>query len=172
MLNPRRENIGTESQIYVWDPFLRFFHWALVVTFAVAYFVIDPILVHIGAGTLIGALIAARVIWGFVGPVHARFSDFLYPPTTVFRYVCDLLRFREHACYVGHSPGGGYVILAMLGLLAVTALTGVIGPIDWHGVFADTTLAVIFIHVVGVLLRSLVYGQNLVRAQFTGYKRL
>jgi cytochrome b len=172
MLDPHREIISSQSQIYVWNPFVRFFHWALVTAFVIAYLVIDPILVHVSAGTVVGVLIAARFIWGLIGPEHERFSDFLYPPTTVFYYVRDLLRLREHARYVGHSPGGGYVILAMLALLTATVVTGVIGPTNWHGTLADTTLAVIFVHVAGVLLRSFVYGQNLVRAQFTGYKRL
>lgn len=172
MLDPRRDIVGNQSQHYVWDSFLRFFHWALVAAFAIAYFVIDPTSVHVGAGVVVGTLVAARVMWGFIGPVHARFADFVYPPTTVFHYVRDLLRLREHDRYVGHSPGGGYVILAMLGLLAATVLTGLIGPASWHGFLAHATLVVILIHVVGVLLRSFVYGQNLVRAQFTGYKRL
>jgi cytochrome b len=165
--------------IYVWDPFVRVFHWALVVGFALAYLVIDPMTVHALTGATIGVLIAARIIWGFIGPRHARFADFIYAPTTVFCYVRDLLRFRAHASYIGHSPGGGYVILAMLALLLATVLSGVAtwtmdsaSLLSWHSGLADATLAVIGVHVVGVVLRSFVYRQNLVLAQFTGYKRL
>ena len=60
---------------------MRLFHWTLVVAFTVAYLTDeDRLTVHVWAGYLVGGLIVARVIWGFVGPVHARFSDFLSTP--------------------------------------------------------------------------------------------
>jgi cytochrome b len=179
-------------EVYVWDPFVRVFHWTVVAAFAVAYLTEDDLLtVHVWAGYVVGALVVARIIWGFVGSPHARFSDFVYAPATAFSYVRELLRFRGPR-YVGHSPGGGTMVIVLLTFLAATVATGLVvyggdqqaGPLagmfstdfaesfeDVHEVIANITLALIFFHVSAVVLASFVHHENLVRAMVTGYKR-
>jgi len=161
---------ATAQQVPVWDPFVRVFHWTLVVAFTVAYLTEDDLLtVHVWAGYVVGILVVARIVWGFVGSPHARFSDFVYAPAAAFSYVRELLLFRG-ARYLGQSPGGGYMVILLLIFLAATVVTGLVvyggeqqaGPLaglfseatgeameEWHEVIANITLALIFVHIRG-----------------------
>jgi len=113
-----------QRRIKVWDPFVRLFHWTLVAAFFVAYFTEDEMLaLHVWAGYLVGGLIAMRIVWGFVGPKHARFSDFVVSPLTALSYARDLIAFRARR-YVGHSPAGGLMALILLAALPLVVWTG------------------------------------------------
>ncbi len=180
-------------EVYVWDPFVRAFHWTLVIAFTIAYILTDEdvLQVHVWAGYVVGALVVARVIWGFAGPPHARFSDFVYAPATALRYVRDLVLFKAKR-HLGHSPGGGAMIVLLLLFLAATVVTGLIvyggdqqaGPLagmfteefgesfeEVHELIANITLALVLAHVAAVVLASFVFRENLPRAMVTGYKR-
>jgi len=69
------------SIVKVWDPLVRIFHWSLVLFFAVSYLSGEEAEgLHVFAGYVIVALIIFRVLWGFVGSRHARFTDFVCGP--------------------------------------------------------------------------------------------
>lgn len=108
----------------VWDFFVRVFHWTVAVAFFVAYFTEDDLLtLHVWAGYTIGVFVILRVVWGFIGPKHARFSDFIYRPFKVWSYAINLITFRAKR-YLGHSPAGGAMVLALLIGLSATVWTG------------------------------------------------
>jgi len=112
------------TRVRVWDLFVRVFHWTVAVAFFVAYFTEDDLLtVHVWAGYTIGVLVVMRILWGFVGPKHARFSDFVCGPIKAWRYLIDLITFRARR-YVGHSPAGGVMVLLLLAGLLATVWTG------------------------------------------------
>ena len=95
------------KNIRVWDPLVRIFHWSLVLAFTVAYVTgDDENSVHVYAGYAVLGLISFRVFWGLVGSKYALFSDFIYSPTTVFRYLKGLFSCNPKH-YIGHNPAGG-----------------------------------------------------------------
>ena len=169
------------ATVKVWDPFVRVFHWSLATLFLVAYVTGDEVeQVHIAAGYAIAGLIALRVVWGFVGPAHARFSNFVRSPRQVLAYLRDVALFRAPR-YLGHNPAGGAMIVALLVMLVGTSITGIMMTTDaywgakWveevHEAFANLTVGLIVFHVLGVLVASFEHGENLVKSMITGRKR-
>jgi cytochrome b len=180
-------------EIKVWDIAVRLFHWSLAAMFVLAYVSGEEWeKVHVIAGYMIGVLIVFRVLWGFIGTRHARFSDFVRSPATVREYLGQMLRFRAPR-YVGHNPAGGAMVIALLTALAITVITGIAlhgaqdfaGPLAGvlrgelasdllegsHELAANLSVFLILLHVAGVLFSSLEHGENLIRAMITGRKK-
>ena len=182
------------DRVRVWDPLVRIFHWILVLSFFTAYIVEDHFLdVHVLAGYTVISLVLFRIFWGILGTQHARFSDFIYHPRVVLKYLADLVRFQARR-YMGHGPAGGTMVIALLVSLLLTTISGLAvygsqeysGPLvsltagigekgadlleEAHEFFAGFTLLLVGIHVMGVILSSVVHRENLVTAMLTGYK--
>lgn len=197
------------SEVPVWDPLVRLFHWTLFVSFCTAWFTEGELfedlqdrlsgewlqLVHVWAGYTIAGLLVFRVLWGFVGPRYARFSDFVYRPGVVLAYVRDVLTLRARRT-LGHNPAGGAMIIALLLGLTATTVTGLalygadkgLGPLaamlaessdaaidtmkEAHEVATNFTLLLVAGHLLGVVWETLLHRENLVRAMITGRKRV
>lgn len=164
----------------VWDAPVRVFHWLMVASFAGAWLTAETErwrLVHVTLGYTVAGLMVFRILWGLVGTRHARFSSFVRGPEAVARYLGSLLRGRpEH--HAGHNPAGALVIVALLGLALAVVASGwatyneLFG--GWleeaHEALATGMLAVVGVHVAGVLLGSWLHRENLIGAMITGRK--
>lgn len=113
--------------VRVWDLPPRV-HWLLAAAVAglfVTGWIAGPAIVwHSRLGYLVAALLLFRIAWGFVGGHWSRFTNFLYSPAAVWRY----LRGRQAASDdIGHSPLGALSVFAMLAMLLVQVATGLFG---------------------------------------------
>jgi cytochrome b len=168
------------SKILVWDFPTRVFHWLLVAAFAGAYLTgeSDELRdMHVVLGYFMLGLIAFRLVWGLIGSHYARFSSFWYSPAAVKDYVLSVFAMRPKH-YLGHNPAGSWVIWLLLVLGVLTGATGYAVDVKVGGDFmeelhegvANVMLAVIGLHIAGVVLSSLLHKENLAHAMVTGYK--
>ncbi|MDD5322740.1 MAG: cytochrome b/b6 domain-containing protein [Methylococcales bacterium] len=179
--------------IKVWDLPLRIFHWLLVAGFFVAYLTEDELLtIHVWAGYLVSGLLLFRLIWGFIGNEHARFSNFLCSPVKSVVYVKDVIALKSKR-YIGHNPAGALMIMLLLISLLMTSITGFIvygadqgaGPLaimagsryekiweEVHEFFANFTLLLVFVHIAGVAVESYIHRENLAKSMWHGYKKI
>ena len=159
---------------------------------------LDVLHAYLGYGILV--LLGVRVIWGLIGTKYARFSNFIYGWKRVREYANGLVIWRPQAYLGHNPVGGWMVVLLLLFVLFTcwTGLEAYgqqgYGPLSrqssvasdaddsrdndhtselWselHEVLADITLFLVFVHIVGVIVSSLLHRENLVRAMWTGYK--
>ena len=145
---------------------------------------------HAYAGYTALALVGFRLVWGFIGTRHARFSDFVSGPTTTIHYLKDITQGKARR-FIGHNPAGAAMIIALLMCVTLTAFSGMaLWSVDGEGLlagsffasmndhdlkeahelFANLTVVLVAMHVVGVIISSRMHRENLVRAMITGKK--
>jgi cytochrome b len=169
------------SPVLVWDLPVRLTHWLMVLSFAGAWLTAEGErwrLVHVTLGYTLAGLVAFRLAWGLLGTRHARFASFVRGPAAAWAYLRGLM--DGHAPhYTGHNPAGALAIVALLGFGVLTTGLGWALDADLgghlleeaHELAAQAMLAVVGVHLLGVLVGSLAHRENLVRAMFTGRKR-
>ncbi len=196
-----RDDAGARAELFVWDVPTRVFHWSLVTLVAIAWATSETesdflFQIHLLAGYLVLGLLLFRLIWGFVGTRYARFHDFVRPWHVVRDYAKQLMAFRPpHS--VGHNPLGGWMVVLLLAVLAGVVATGLFGgeisngqlesagplahyvsvttasaSIEMHEAVFNILLALVAIHIAGVVIDFVLTRDNLVRAMVRGYKQL
>jgi cytochrome b len=186
----RNRRMAREAAVIrVWDLPTRLFHWALA--FGVVAAIVSARLGggamawHLRLGYAIFALLAFRLLWGFVGGHWSRFATFVVTPAATVRY----LRGHEARPAIGHSPLAAWSVLALLGVLAAQVATGLVaddevatnGPLfkhvanatsetasHWHRGWGQWTLiALILLHLVAIAFYNL-RGRPLAAAMWHG----
>jgi len=134
-------NINRE-QVFVWSRKIRLFHWINVMTItllvAIGLVILNGKLfgissdgkvllktIHVFIGYVFACNLLFRLIIGFVGKAHERWSKVL-PFTKGFRK--DLTEFTQHkkAAYKGHNPAGKLMVAALLSLMTIQFISGLV----------------------------------------------
>lgn len=175
------------SVLRIWDLPTRLFHWAFAACVAGAYVTVKLgglyMDWHVRFGLAALGLVLFRLVWGFVGPRHARFASFVRGPRAVLGYL------RGEAAHAGHNPLGALSVLAMLLDLGLQAASGLFatdeimadGPLfnyvssataglltSLHRANEIVILALVALHLLAIAWYRLVRRQPLVRAMITG----
>ena len=170
------------NRILVWDFPTRTFHW-LVAALVLACLAIAGLtheespafLLHMLVGLVLVPLLVFRVLWGFVGSRYARFTSFMYTPGEVIGYLSGIPK-RTSARHVGHNPLAGYVIFSMLLILAGIIGTGLLAPggselfEELHGALGYAVLALMCVHLLGVIIHGMIHRENIVLSMVSGRK--
>ncbi len=183
--------------VRVWDLPTRLFHWVLagcvigsVVTAKIGG---NAMVWHMRLGYVVFTLLAFRFLWGLIGGHWSRFRRFIYPPSTVLRYLRGQGRGDEHLD-VGHNPLGAFSVFGLLGLLALQVGTGLFaddeiattGPLNrfvptsiglkltrWHSTYGQwLIITLVALHVAAIVFYLVKKKQNLVRPMIVGDKHL
>ncbi|WP_435628250.1 cytochrome b/b6 domain-containing protein [Candidatus Ferrigenium straubiae] len=168
------------QRILVWDVPTRVFHWLLVLSFTGAYLTAESEMdrdIHVVLGYTLLGLLVFRLLWGFFGTRYAQFRSFLFKPGEIIAYSLSMLKGKP-AHYIGHNPLGSVSVWMLLGLGILSGVSGVLtyqdigGDVleELHEIVSNTMLAVVLIHIAGVVVSSVLHRENLVRAMVTGFK--
>jgi len=186
---------GSSAGRLIWDLPLRVCHWLLLLAVAGSWLTHklgpEAFQWHVWLGYTTLVLVFFRVVWGFVGPRHARFSSFVQGVPRVVSYVRALFS-KEPQRFVGHNPLGALMVIAFLLLLGAQAISGLFandeimstGPL--YGYVSDATSdslsrlhrqlsellwIAIGVHVAAIALHASLKRDNLVAPMITGRKR-
>jgi len=197
--NPKYRSASVKPEkkrysIKVWDIPTRLFHWLLVglviFSFISGKIGINAMRYHEWSGFAILVLVVFRLMWGFIGGQHSRFSNFVKGPAAVTRYASSLLR-KDSKSHIGHNPLGGWSILAMLITILIQVGTGLFanddilteGPLyalvskqtsDWltglHHLNQKILLVLVLIHIAAAIFYLIAKRENLIKPMITGNK--
>lgn len=185
----QHDTLKTAGGAYVWDLPTRLFHWSFLAAVATSLFTAEfgPMDIHLISGHVVLALLLFRIIWGFAGGRHARFSSFLKGPSNVIGYARKTMSDGVSA-HLGHNPMGGWSVMAMLAALVTQVVSGLYanddilteGPLagtvskstsdlltEVHEISGNVVYALIALHLAAVVFYT-VKGQGIIGTMING----
>jgi cytochrome b len=170
----------------LWDIPTRLFHWLIVACVPLSWWTAENenYDAHQWLGYTVIVLVVSRVAWGFCGSRHSRFADFMVGPGKMLAYLRG-----QGSGSAGHSPLGGWSVVALLLLLLLQSVSGLFntddvlfsGPLyysaatgfrdamgELHDVAFNALLALVCLHILAVLYYQLRLKEKLLQAMLRG----
>jgi cytochrome b len=192
----REKAPGVGTPTPVWDRATRLVHWAFAPLILFLWWTAhsDRMDWHRWAGFAVLGLLVFRLAWGVLGGSTARFAHFVKGPAAAFAYGRGLFSKNRKAAVVGHSPLGGWSVLALIATLCSVVGFGLFaedvdgiesGPltrfVDFdtartaarlHHLAFNVLLWLIGLHLLAIAFYALARRENLVGPMFTGRRSL
>jgi len=167
----------------IYDLPTRLFHWLFsglfLLSFVIAKTVDDEssaFSYHMLSGLLLGGLVIWRIVWGFIGSKHARFSGFSLNPLDLKDYLMGILTGSKKR-WSGHNPASSWAAMTMFALALGLAGTGYLMTSgykealeDVHEFMANAFVIVTVLHVAGVILHSIRHQDAIALSMVDGKK--
>lgn len=168
----------------VYDLPTRIFHWLFAGLFLTAFTIaqtVDDDSVwfdyHSLLGILLGFLVLLRIVWGFVGTRHARFSNFPLNPVDLLQYFKGIVS-GEKKRWAGHNPASSWAGITMMTLALGLGVTGYLMTSgsdketfeDLHELLADGFIIVVILHVAGIVLHTIRHHEMIALSMINGKK--
>lgn len=121
-----RQRENTLNLVRIWDLPTRLFHGGLILAFVglivTAQIGGSAMEWHFRCGYAALALLAFRVVWGWVGGYWSRFAQFVSSPAAALAYART--PFAQRPQSVGHNPMGAWSVLAILLAMGLQVAAG------------------------------------------------
>lgn len=183
-----------KQKVYVWPLCIRTFHWLYALSFFLAFATIwfeNLLTFHVAFGMVFFILAFFRVVWGFIGPLYSNFRCFDFQGDHLINYILHLFGQKEKT--PGHNPASswGAIVMLVLGFLLGVSGIALYGIQEGRGIasflnrsiyyemdqvfsthfwIAYAMLAVVVIHIWGVVFEHLYHHTGIIWSMFTGYK--
>lgn len=166
------------KRIIVWDLPMRLFHWifagSLTGALVIGFLVDDesPLFpYHMLLGLVAGFSLVVRLILGFFGSRHNRFTSMPLHPVELSRYLIGAVSGRARR-YIGHNPGGAVAALLMFVLVPLLIASGV-GWLeeDLHEGLAIGLLVMVGLHLAGIIWHTIRHKEAIAMSMVTGTKQ-
>lgn len=169
----------------VYDLPTRLFHWLFAGFFLSAFVISKTVdddstvfVYHMLAGLMLAFLVVLRLVWGFFGTKHARFSGYSLRPGDLIDYMKGILTGSERR-WAGHNPAASWAAVVMMVMALGLGVTGYFmvsasGDKEFfeeaHEFLANGFIVVAILHVTGIALHTLRHKEMIGLAMLDGKK--
>ena len=180
-------DIPKTRQVKVWDILVRVTHWTVATgIIANLLFTEDGSDLHAYVGYTVVGLVVLRLLWGLVGTLYARFTNFFPTPTRLKRHLSALSIRRVDEQHLGHNPLAAIMMLSLWAVIIGLGITGylmesaffsnteLLGNKDLleevHELLANSLYLLVPLHIIAAIAMSYWQRQNLIKSMITGKK--